>query len=212
MEKRINASRGMTIIEVIISFGILLLVLGFLTAFFKQAFTHATLTTESMTNEQLARLAMSKINNSLSQASVDSNYADTNSGALQPLPAVINQTASSIAFYRVATLVPGSLPLCACGTGAPDPSYKVHVISWDNVGQIINECVTTVAIYNGGGCPAANNVILATNVSNFQIAKITNGSSGGEYQFQLTVNNILNPTQAESPYPLVDNVDILLKT
>jgi hypothetical protein len=207
MNVRNRAARGTTIIEVIFAFGILLLVLSFITMFFKQAFTHVTLTTENMTNEQLARIAMSKINNSLSQASVDTNSGDLASGAPANAP-VINQTATSIAFFRVATLVPSSI---AVTNNAPDPIYNVHIISYDNVGQTINECFTDLATYNTSGCPAAKNVVLATNVSNFSITKITSGASSAEYQFQLQVSNIQNPTQAESPYTLVDNVDVLLK-
>jgi hypothetical protein len=204
---RNRATRGMTIIEVIFAFGILLLILSFITLFFKQAFTHMTLTTENMTNEQLARIAMAKINNSLSQASVDTNSVDLAGGAPANAP-VLNQTATSIAFFRVTTLVPGSLGVT---NSAPDPLYNVHVISYDNVGQTIDECFTTLAIYNSGGCPAASNVVLARNVTNFSITKVTNGASSAEYQFQLQVSNVLNPTQAESPYTLVDNVDVLLK-
>lgn len=209
MNSRNDMSRGMTIIEILISFGVLLLVLTLATALFKQAFTHVTLTTESMTNEQLARLAMSKINNSLSQASVDVSFADVGDGT--PSPPVINQTATSIAFYRVYTLVPGSIGIDG-DTQAPDPAYRVHVISYDNVGQTISECTTTWAVYNAGGCPAANTVVLATNVTNLAIAKVGTGASGAEYQFQLQMNNILNPTKPESPYTLVDNVDVLLRT
>jgi hypothetical protein len=207
MNVRSGATRGMTIIEVIFAFGVLLLVLGFATALFKQAFTHMTLTSESMTNEQLARIAMGKINTSLSQASVDVNNADMGpTGA--PLNPVINLTPTSIAFFRVTTLVPTSLPP---DPQAPNPTYNVHVISYDGAGQAIDECVTTLTIYNGGGCPATSTVILATNVSNFAVNKVGTGTSSAEYQFQLTLNNVLNPTQAESPYTLVDNVDVMLK-
>ena len=205
MNVRSRATRGMTIVEVIFAFGVLLLVLGFATALFKQAFTHMTLTSESMTNEQLARIAMGKINTSLSQASVDVNTNDSPSGV--PLNPVINLTPTSIAFFRVTTLVPGSL-----GVNVPDPTYFVHVISYDGLGKTIYECRTTLTIYNGGGCPAANNVILATNVSNFAVNKVGTGVSGAEYQFQLTLNNVLNPTQAESPFTLVDNVDVMIRT
>jgi len=200
----------MTIIEVIISFAILLLVLSFVTLFFKQAFTHVTLTTENMTNEQLARLAMSKINSSLSQASVDTASIDVGAGT--PMPPVINQTATSIAYFRVSTLVPGSLAINPV-TNAPDPTYKVHVVSWDNVADVIDECTTDWTTYNGGGgvCPAAKNVVLATNVTNFAINNVGTGASGAEYQFQFTMNNISNPQQPESPYSLTDNVDVLLK-
>lgn len=180
MDVRSGATRGMTIVEVIFAFGVLLIVLGFATALFKQAFTHMTLTTESMTNEQLARIAMGKINSSLSQASVDANSTDTNHGT--PLNPVINLTPTSIAFFRVWTLVPGSLAIDGV-TQAPDPTYRVHIISYDGAGQTIDECVTTLTIYNGGGCPATSNVILATNVSNFVINKVNNGASSAEYRF-----------------------------
>jgi type II secretory pathway pseudopilin PulG len=207
MNVRSDAERGMTIIEIIISFGILMLVLSFMTLFFKQAFTHATLTTESMTNEQLARLAMSKINNSLSQASVDVASVDIHDGT--PAPAILNQTATSIAFYRVNTLVPGAIGVDP-DTQAPDPTYKVHIISYDGVGTI-NEYVTDWATYSASG-PSPSPTALAINVSNFTITQVNSGSSTAEYQFELTLNNILNPTQAESPYTLVDNVDVLLKS
>ena len=87
----------------------------------------------------------------------------------------------------------------------------MHVISYDGAAENIDECVTTLTIYNGGGCPVASNVIMATNVTAFAINKVSFGSSSAEYQFQLTMNNVLNPTQAESPYTLADNVDIILK-
>jgi len=211
MSKHKRAQRAMTIAEVIAAFTILMLILSFITVMFHQAFTHATLTSESMTNEQLARLAMGKINESLSQASLDTNSTDVQTNGGNPLGPIESQTATSIAFFRVTTLVPGSLAVLPPPSNAPDPTYNVHVISWDPVSQQITECFTTLAIYNTTGCPVASNVVLATNVSNLTIANLNTGVSSQEYQFQITLNNVLNATQAESPYTLVDNVDVMYK-
>jgi Tfp pilus assembly protein PilW len=198
--------RGMTIPELLISFGVLLLVLGLATVLFKQAFTHITLTTENMTNEQAARVAMAKINNSLSQASVDANSGDTSNGT--PAPAVISTfpvaTASpAITFYRVYTLNPASIPTGT--TNAPEPQYYVHIISYDSVAQQVNEySMDYQGVYKPGGASPAPTVI-ARNVTDFGIMAI----SPLEYQFQITINNVDNPTQAEAPYTLVDNVHLM---
>lgn len=198
---------GMTIVELLISFGVLLLVLGLAIALFSKAFAHSTMTTENMSNEQLTRVAMARINNSLSQATVDANSSDTNNGT--PAPSVIGSvtfpTATStpaIAFFRVKTLDPAAIPTGS--TNAPNPPYYVHIISYDPVGRQINEYTTTWATYNAGGA-SPSPVPLAYNVTNFGITQITTS----EYQFQITINNISNPTQAEAPYTLVDNVHLL---
>jgi type II secretory pathway pseudopilin PulG len=202
-----SQQRGMTIVELLISFGILLLVLGLATALFTQAFRHSTMTTENMTNEQLARVAMARINNTLSQATVDVNSVDTNNGT--PAPSVIGSvtfpsatSTPAIAFFRVQTLNPSAMPTGS--TNAPNPSYWVHIISYDPVGKQINEYVTTWANYNANGASPAP-VALAYNVTNFGVMQVTTS----EYQFQITLDNTTNPTQAEAPYTLVDNVHLL---
>jgi type II secretory pathway pseudopilin PulG len=198
--------RGMTIPELLISFGILLLVLGLATALFKQAFTHVTLTTENMTNEQSARVAMARVNNSLSQASVDANSGDTGNGT--PAPAIISSmppatSTPAITFYRVYTLDPTAIQTGS--SKAPEPKYYVHIISYDPVAQTVNEySMDYNQVYKAGGASPAPTV-LAKNVTNFGIMAISNV----EYQFQITVNNIDNPTQAEAPYTLVDNVHLM---
>jgi len=201
-----NTYRGMTVIELVISFGVLLLVLGLATALFKQAFTHVTLTTENMTNEQAARVAMAKINSSLSQASVDANSTDTNQGT--PAPAVISvfPTATStpgITFYRVYTLDPAAIPTGT--TLAPEPQYYVHIIAYDAAAQQVKEySMDYQTVYKVGG-PSPAPIIIANNVTDFGIMAI----SPTEYQFQITVNNINMATQAEAPYTLVDNVHLM---
>jgi type II secretory pathway pseudopilin PulG len=198
--------RGMTIPELLISFGVLLLVLGLATALFKQAFTHVTLTTENMTNEQSARVAMARINNSLSQASVDANSTDTSSGT--PAPAVISAmpvatSTPTITFYRVYTLDPTAIQTGI--TNAPEPQYYVHIIAYDPVKQQVDEySMDYQTVYKAGAASPAP-TILARNVTNFGVMAISNV----EYQFQITVNNIDNPTQAEAPYTLVDNVHLM---
>jgi hypothetical protein len=201
-----HSHRGMTVPELIISFGVLLLVLGLATALFKQAFTHVTLTTENMTNEQAARVAMARINNSLSQASVDANSTDTSLGT--PAPAVIGvfpvaTSSPTITFYRVYTLNPTAI---ATGTTkAPEPQYYVHIIAYDPVKQLVNEySMDYQTVYKVGGASPPP-TILAKNVTNFGIMAI----SPLEYQFQITINNVANPKQAEAPYTLVDNVHLM---
>jgi len=199
--------RGMTTIELIVAFGILLLVLGLATMLFTRAFSHTTLTTENLNNEQLARVAMARINNSLSQATVDANPNDTNNGT--PSPSVIgaltfpNATATpAIVFYRVQTLNPSAMPTSL--TNAPNPAYNVHIISYDPVAQRINEYTTTFANYQAAG-PSPAPIALAYHVTDFGVVQVT----PTEYQFQITVNNVINPQQAEAPYQLVDNVHLL---
>lgn len=198
--------RGMTVIELLISFGVLLLVLGLATVLFKQAFTHITLTTENMTNEQSARVAMARVNMSLSQASVDANSTDTANGT--PAPAVISSfapatSAPAITYYRVYTLDPTAIQTGT--TNAPEPQYYVHIISYDAVAQQVKEySMDYQTVYKVGG-PSPAPVILAKNVTDFGVMAI----SPLEYQFQITINNIDNPTQAEAPYTLVDNVHLM---
>lgn len=201
-----HTHRGITIPELIISFGVLLLVLGLATALFKQAFTHVTLTTENMTNEQAARVALARINNSLSQASVDANSTDTSNGT--PAPAVIGTfpvatSSPAITFYRVYTLNPAAIQTGT--TFAPEPQYYVHIISYDIAAQQIKEYTMDYeTVYKVGGASPPP-TILAKNVTNFGIMAI----SPLEYQFQITINNVDNPTQAEAPYTLVDNVHLM---
>jgi len=200
--------RGLTIPELIISFGVMLLVLGLSTVLFKQAFTHTTLTEENMTNEQLTRVAMARINSSLSQASVDANSNDAVGGT--PIPAVIQAVPSAtstpaIVFFRVKTLLPSAIPTGS--TLAPNPGYDVHIISYDAANQKLNEYTmdyqTVYAV--GGASPAP--VTLANNVTNFGVMQV-NGNNR-EYQLTITINNILMPSEAEHPYTLVDDVDIM---
>jgi type II secretory pathway pseudopilin PulG len=220
METNVTKQRGMTIIEMVISFAILLLVLGFATALFKQAFTHNTLTQENMSNEQLARVAIANINSSLSQASEDVNPADltpTPPGNGTPAPAVIGidtfptapaGLATSIAFYRVQSLAPA--PSLVVGpAGNPVPSYNVHIISYDAVRQQVNEYVTTVANYQANA-PSPAPKVLANNVTDFELQQVAGDKY--EYRMSITLNNVLNAAtniQAEQPYTLVDNVHLM---
>jgi Tfp pilus assembly protein PilW len=197
----------MTIVELLISFGILLLLLGLVTALFARAFTYSTLTQENLSNEQLARVAMARINSSLSQATVDVNSTDTGNGT--PAPSVIGSTTfpsatstPAIAFFRVQTLNPSSIPTSP--SKAPDPSYNVHIISYDPVAKQIDEYTTSWANYSTNGALPAP-MVLAYNVTDFGITQITTS----EYQFQITINNITNPSKPEAPYTLVDNVHLL---
>ncbi len=202
---RTTTKRGMTIPELLISFGILLLVLGLATVLFKQAFTHVALTTENMTNEQAARVAMARVNASLSQASVDANTNDTSGTPAPAVLSVVPQATSSpaITFFRVATLNPAAIPTGS--TLAPNPAYKVHIISYDAVNKVVNEYTMDYNPTYKTGMASPAPTVLADNVTNFGVMQI----SPFEYQFQITVNNINNPTQAEAPYTLVDNVHLM---
>ncbi|MBV8171426.1 MAG: hypothetical protein JO219_05800 [Candidatus Eremiobacteraeota bacterium] len=201
----------MTVIEMVISMAIMLLVLGFATVLFKQAYTHNTLTKENMTNEQLARVAMGKINSSIAQASEDTNESDENLyGAQgQAILPVLNPTppsataAPSIAFFRVAALAPAaSLPIGSANQ--PDPGYKVHIISL--TGTTVNEYVMDPATYYGNLASPAPTVI-ATNVTDFEVQQVP--ANNNEYRLSITVNNVTDPTKPEAPYTLVDNVHII---
>jgi prepilin-type N-terminal cleavage/methylation domain-containing protein len=217
---KVTEQRGMTLIEMVISFAILLLVLGFATALFKQAFTHNTLTQENMSNEQLARVAIANINSSLSQASEDVNPADltpTPPGTGTPAPAVIGidtfptppGVATQIAFYRVQSLAPPA-SLTVGSVGNPVPNYNVHVISYDPIGKTVNECVTSVANYQATGTCTAPVTQLAGNVTDFELQQIAGDKY--EYRMSITVNNIINTASgvnAEAPYTLVDNVHMM---
>ena len=117
---------------------------------FKQAYTHNTLTSENMSNEQIARVAIAKINSSLSQASSDTSDIDF-PAPNTPAPPIVgistfpSATATpAIAFYRVAALAPAAtLPIGAANQ--PDPAYYVHIISYDPVGHVVNEYSMPVA-------------------------------------------------------------------
>jgi len=199
----------MTIVELLISFGVLGLVLSLSTVLFQQAFTHSTLTEENMTNEQMARTTMAKVNASLSQASVDANSNDAVGGT--PIPAVlvpVPKTASvpAIVFFRVKTLEPGAI---ATGkTNAPNPDYDVHIISYNAAAQTLSEYTITdyQNVYKAGG-PSPAPVVLASNVTNFGVMQV-NGNTN-EYHITVSINNVLNPTQPEQPFTLVDDVTIM---
>lgn len=207
MQTNVKHQRGFTIAEIVISLAIMLLVLGLATALFRQAFHHNTLTQENMSNEQLARIAMAKVNSSLQQASEDTNENDESNAHStgKGLAAVIAQSASSIAFYRVYTLAPAAT-LNTGSLGQPSPTYYVHVISYDPVGHTVNECWMDVTTYNSNNNACPHSSVIANNVTNFQINQV---STDVDYQVSLTMNNINNPTLAEAPYTLVDDVNIM---
>lgn len=206
--KRVQSSktRGTTVVEILISTGILLIVLGFSAVLFRQAFTHHTLTTENMSNEQQARLALARINSSLSQASVEANPSDFPSAPAPPIitsatPFPTTTSASAISFYRVASLDPAAMPSPG---GAPIPSYDVHIISYDPVGQTVDEFVIDEPSY-AAGSPSPSPLIIAQHVTAFGITSVT----PLEYQFQITINDVVNPTETEQPKTLIDNVHLL---
>jgi len=206
MRKR--AQLGMTIAELLISFGVLLLVLSLSTVLFKQAFTHSTMTEENMTNEQRTRIAMARVNSSLSQASVDANTNDAGGGTPSPavlLPVPKTTSTPAIVFYRVQTLVPASIPTGS--TSAPNPGYDVHIISYDAATQTLNEYVMDYSTVYKPGLPSPAPTILASDVTNFGVMQV-NGNSN-EYQVTISVNKILQANEAEQPYTLVDDVNIM---
>ena len=203
MMERIRASRATTIVEILISTAILLIVLGFAAVLLRQAFAFHTLTRENLSNEQQARIALARINSSLSQASIDINPNDY--ATPPPLPVLgavpTNTSTPSISFYRVQSLDPAAMPSPA---GAPIPSYFVHEISYDPVNQQVDEFVIDVPSYLAGS-PSPPPLIIAKNVTNFGVMQIT----GTEYQFQITINDVINQSLAEPPKTLIDNVSIL---
>jgi len=202
MMERNRPSRGTTVVEILISTAILLIVLGFAAVLFRQAFTHHTLTRENMSNEQQARLALARINSSLSQASVEINPSDYPTAAppvIGPVPTLTS--APSISFYRVASLDPASM---ASPLGAPIPNYFVHTISYDPVNKQVDEFVIDVPSYIAGS-PSPAPLIIAKNVTDFGVMQITSR----EYQFQITINDIINQQEQEQPKSLIDNVSIL---
>ena len=204
-----NVARGMTIIELIISMGVVLLVLGLSTVMFKQAFTHTTLTEENLTNEQATRIAMARVNSSLSQASVDANTNDAVGGT--PIPAVLvavpnNAAVSSITFFRVKTLAPQSIPTNS--SQAPNPGYDVHIISYNAATQTLNEYTMDYEHVYAVAGPSPNPQILAHNVTNFGVTQVN--ANNKEYQIQISVNNqSSNPNLVEQPFTLVDDVTIM---
>jgi Tfp pilus assembly protein PilV len=203
-----HGQRGLTIPELLISFGVLMLVLGLSTVLFKQAFTHTTLTEENMTNEQLTRVAMARVNSSLSQASVDANSTDAVGGT--PMPAVLQAVPSAtstpaIIFFRVKTLAPSAIPTGS--TLAPNPGYDVHIISYDAVSQKLNEYTMDYETVYAVAGPSPVPQTLANNVTNFGVMQV-NGNTR-EYQLTITINNVLVPSEAEHPFTLVDDVDIM---
>jgi len=199
--------RAAAVVDVLIATGVLLIVLGFVAVLLRQAFTHHTLTTENMSNEQQARIALARINSSLSQATIEANPNDFPGGPAAPViltgtPFPTATSASSIAFYRVSSLDPATVPSPG---GAPMPSYTVHIITYDPVAQTIDEYVVDEPSYVAG-VPSPAPAIVARNVTAFGIMAIPKTN---EYQFQITINDVANVSQAEQPMTLVDNVHIM---
>jgi hypothetical protein len=201
----------MTVIEMMISLGIMLLILGLVTVLFKQAYTHSTLTNENMSNEQQARVAMGKVNSSIAQASEDTNEGDENlyGASGTALAAMINPTppaataTPAVIFYRVAALAPAAgMPIGSANQ--PDPNYKVHIISL--TGTTLNEYVMNPATYFGNLASPAPTVI-ASNVTDFEVQQVP--ANPNEFRLSITINNILDPTKQETPYTLVDNIHIM---
>ncbi|MBV8223294.1 MAG: hypothetical protein JO293_08020, partial [Candidatus Eremiobacteraeota bacterium] len=169
----------------------------------------SSLTTQNLTNEQEARVALGVINSSLSQASEDTNEGDeaskgTPGTAIFPVEA---EAATSIAFYRVFTLAPAA----ALPTGTvqlePNPAYKIHIISYDPVGQTVNEYVMDPSAYYAAA-PSPAPKVIAQNVTAFSITQPPN--TAREYSVSITVNNAgANPNLQEPPYTLVDDVHVM---
>jgi prepilin-type N-terminal cleavage/methylation domain-containing protein len=190
--------RGFTLPEVIVAATILLVIMTLAVAEFSMTFAHHTLTSENLSNEQQARVAMAKIANSLSQASQNISVTGT------PAPAVINPPTlnlptSALTFYRVATLQPAGIGVDAYQ--APAPAYKVHIISYDAPAQTVNEYDMNAAAY-GGPSPAP--AALAKHVTRFEIIPL----ASAEYQINIEVNNIERQNLAERPFALTDNVKL----
>jgi hypothetical protein len=207
---KVKDARGVTIAEMIISMAIILMVLGLATALFKQAFTHNTMTAENMSNEQLARETMAKLNSSIAQASEDTNSGDeTSFGASgQPIlpvipPAPPQATATPlIVFYRVGSL---ALPMPVGSQNEPDPTYNVHIISYDAPNQQIKEYVMTPTQYFANAASPAP-TILGRNVTDFQVQQVP--ANLNEFRLSVTVSKS-DPTKPEAPFTLVDNVHII---
>lgn len=208
--KRIQRSRtrGTTVVELLISTGVLLIVLGFAAVLFHQAFTHHTLTTENMSNEQQDRVALARINSSLSQASEEANTNDFPNAPASPVimgATAFPSNAPAIAFYRVASLQLAAVP---SPNGPPNPNYKVHIISYDPVGQTVDEFVLDETAY-AANAPSPSPIVIAQHVTAFGISEIVPEK---EYQFQITINDVINAAtgvEAEQPKTLIDNVHLM---
>ena len=57
------------------------------------------------------------------------------------------------------------------------------------------------------GAPSPAPTVLATDVTNFGVMQV-NGNSN-EYQVTISINKILQANEAEQPYTLVDDVNIM---
>ena len=88
----------------------------------------------------------------------------------------------------------------------------MHIISYNAAAQTLSEYTITDPssayknVYLAGG-PSPAPVVLASNVTNFGVMQV-NGNTN-EYQITVSINNVLNPTQPEQPFTLVDDVTIM---
>lgn len=205
----VSARRAFTIPEVLVATGILLLVLGLTTALFAQAFRHNTLTQENLSNEQLARIALAKVTNSLSQASSNISAGET------PAPAIIAEAstagavgdgtpAPAIVFYRVSSI---SASMTTDNNDTPVPIYDVHVISWDSSTGVLNEYVTLATGYPG---PSPTPVALMTNVTDFSVTPLdAQNGQPTNYQIKLSVNRVERQDLPEQAFSISSNIHIM---
>jgi hypothetical protein len=205
-----RGQRGLsTLVEVLIATGIMLMVWGFSTVLFRQAIAARTITSENLTNEQQARIAMARIDNSLSLASQAFNTPlPAANSVVQPMP--VGTATQAIAFNRAQDITPSDL---ATPGGAPGVNYNINIIAYDPVHKQVDEYIVNPASEYWSNTPSPTPTILASNVTNFGIVQVTapqgGTGGGGQYEVYLTINQIDRPDMAEQPFTIVDDIYLL---
>jgi prepilin-type N-terminal cleavage/methylation domain-containing protein len=167
-------SRGFTVPELLIAMTIMGIVLALAVVEFAMVFNHNALTTENVTAEQNARIAMARVTNELRQAMPDFTDFSNGKPVVQPTappPSTAPGQSTVVEFYRVD---PGPQGLSTSGAmpvdsfGNPIPCYDDETLTYDPVAKTITR---TISVVTNSNCPNANTTtdVLARNILNFWV-------------------------------------------
>jgi hypothetical protein len=183
-EWRRAAARGITVVEMLITLGVIGLVLTLTVALFQLTTHHFSKTTTDLSGEQEARIAMSRVTKELRQAMPDPN--------LPPAPPVLAPMPSATA-----------TPYVQFTEAEPFSSADYRVVSYDTVtifmstpppGHQYNDLIMKVASPNG---PATSTVI-GNDVVSFGVQAIYQDT----LDITLTVSPPIRQDLTVKPYTL----------
>ena len=218
MSLRLRTYRGATLIDVLVAMVVLAVVATAVAFMFEEAVKHFAFSSSSLTSEQQARVALTKVTVAMRQASLIVTATPDQNGQTPipvPMPSATGAPSNQVVFYEVASL--NDQDFGQNNDGEPTPCYNKVRIAWASpnpapsppqYGAPITEDVVPYAT----PCPNFTyppTAVIANDVTSFTVTQNAGNATNGQtwnYQVDVQVTKQERVDQTPSVYQLTANV------